>query len=273
MRVLAAIHVNQGTFLAIVRASALAGTLATVSSRGRIVLPAVVLELRLGVVLRPEAARTSRDGVVAFFADLGLGMLFFFAGYEMDIDRIRGRPLRLGVIGWILRARRPARRRDGMRLCEERLRTPRPAAVTFEAAFPHSLSPPCSRRVTAGTRRRSLLATVPGPVGEHEAGQPRGRDGVLLERQELADARLIERPLYERRPRDQRELISAPLAEPAAKCDHRHSDRVDVGEPAEIERYPGDPFFAEPLYLCFERMRRTAVELTREDERMRPSDR
>ena len=29
-------------------------------------------------------------------------MLFFFAGYEIDFDRIKGRPLLLGVIGWAL---------------------------------------------------------------------------------------------------------------------------------------------------------------------------
>ena len=37
-----------------------------------------------------------------FFTDLGLGMLFFFAGYEIDIERIRGEPLRLGLVGWAL---------------------------------------------------------------------------------------------------------------------------------------------------------------------------
>jgi Kef-type K+ transport system membrane component KefB len=29
-------------------------------------------------------------------------MLFFFAGYEIDFDRIKGRPLELGAIGWLL---------------------------------------------------------------------------------------------------------------------------------------------------------------------------
>ena len=37
-----------------------------------------------------------------FFSDLGLGMLFFFAGYEIDIERIRGEPLRLALAGWAL---------------------------------------------------------------------------------------------------------------------------------------------------------------------------
>ena len=29
-------------------------------------------------------------------------MLFFFAGYEIDFERIRGSPLRLAVLGWLL---------------------------------------------------------------------------------------------------------------------------------------------------------------------------
>ena len=35
------------------------------------------------------------DDFIDFFADLGLGMLFFFAGYEIDFERIRGRLLSL----------------------------------------------------------------------------------------------------------------------------------------------------------------------------------
>jgi Kef-type K+ transport system membrane component KefB len=42
------------------------------------------------------------DSFTEFFGDLGLGMLFFFAGYEIDIERIRGEPLLLGLAGWVL---------------------------------------------------------------------------------------------------------------------------------------------------------------------------
>ncbi len=34
--------------------------------------------------------------------DLGLALLFFFAGYEIDVARISGRPLRLAFTGWLL---------------------------------------------------------------------------------------------------------------------------------------------------------------------------
>jgi Kef-type K+ transport system membrane component KefB len=39
---------------------------------------------------------------IQFFADLGLGMLFFFAGYEIDLHRIAGGPLRLAAVGWAI---------------------------------------------------------------------------------------------------------------------------------------------------------------------------
>ena len=42
------------------------------------------------------------DDFIAFFADLGLGMLFFFAGFEIDFERIKGTPLRLAGLGWAL---------------------------------------------------------------------------------------------------------------------------------------------------------------------------
>ena len=42
------------------------------------------------------------DPFIEFFSSLGLGMLFFFAGYEIDFERIRGRPLLLAAIGWFI---------------------------------------------------------------------------------------------------------------------------------------------------------------------------
>jgi Kef-type K+ transport system membrane component KefB len=62
-----------------------------------------VLELLLGIVVGPHVLGLAhRDDFIDFFSNLGLGMLFFFAGYEIDFERIRGRPLELGAIGWAL---------------------------------------------------------------------------------------------------------------------------------------------------------------------------
>jgi Kef-type K+ transport system membrane component KefB len=100
--VLAAIHVEPGEFLAVVGTSAVAGTLsALVTGRG-LLLPAVVVELLLGVVIGPQVLGLEVSEFIEFFADLGLGMLFFFAGYEIDLHRIAGRPLRLAALGWAI---------------------------------------------------------------------------------------------------------------------------------------------------------------------------
>jgi Kef-type K+ transport system membrane component KefB len=99
---LAVVNVHPGTFLAIIAAAALAGTLAALAGGRGIVLPVVVIELLLGVVLGPELLGLHPDQFVSFFSDLGLGMLFFFAGYEIDVHRIMGQPLRLALLGWAL---------------------------------------------------------------------------------------------------------------------------------------------------------------------------
>jgi Kef-type K+ transport system membrane component KefB len=39
---------------------------------------------------------------ITFVADLGIGLLFFFAGYELDLRRTAGAPLRLGLAGWAI---------------------------------------------------------------------------------------------------------------------------------------------------------------------------
>lgn len=102
MSLLAAAHLAPGTFLAIVGASAVAGTVAAVAAGRGLVLPVVVLELLLGIALGPRALGLHVTELISFFADLGLGLLFFFAGYEIDLSRIAGRPLWLAVGGWAM---------------------------------------------------------------------------------------------------------------------------------------------------------------------------
>jgi len=64
--------------------------------------PVVVVELFFGILVGPEVLDIAvTDEFIDFFSNLGLGMLFFFAGYEINFERIRGRPLRLGVYGWV----------------------------------------------------------------------------------------------------------------------------------------------------------------------------
>jgi Kef-type K+ transport system membrane component KefB len=97
------IRVDPGSFLAIVVTAAVAATVAAVAGGRNVFIPVVVVELGLGIVIGPQALDLAEvNAFTKFFADLGLGMLFFFAGYEIDIARIRGEPLRLAVLGWLL---------------------------------------------------------------------------------------------------------------------------------------------------------------------------
>ena len=109
------VDVDAGSFLVIVTAAALAALLAGLI-QPRLAIPVVVIELVLGIIIGPELlGLADDDNFIDFFSNLGLGMLFFFAGYEIDFERIRGRPLLLAVLGWVMIARacvfdrRPAR--------------------------------------------------------------------------------------------------------------------------------------------------------------------
>lgn len=96
------IEVDADSFFAIVVVAAIAAvTVATVPKR--FAPPVVVLELMLGIAIGPELLGFAEtDDFVDFFSNLGLGMLFFFAGYEIDFDRIKGKPMKLGGLGWLL---------------------------------------------------------------------------------------------------------------------------------------------------------------------------
>jgi Kef-type K+ transport system membrane component KefB len=96
------ITVDTDSFFAIVVVAALSAVLVAAVPK-RLAPPVVVLELVLGIVIGPEILHLAHsDDFVNFFANLGLGMLFFFAGYEIDFERIKGRPMKLGGLGWLL---------------------------------------------------------------------------------------------------------------------------------------------------------------------------
>ncbi len=96
------IDIDTDSFFVIVTIAAVAAvTVAAVPAR--LAPPVVVVELLLGIVVGPEVLDLAgTDSFIEFFSNLGLGMLFFFAGYEIDFARIRGRPLKLGAWGWLL---------------------------------------------------------------------------------------------------------------------------------------------------------------------------
>ncbi len=95
------IDVDAGSFFAVIVTAALAAVIVVVMP-SRFAPPVVVLELMLGIVIGPQVLGIAQpDAFIDFFSNLGLGMLFFFAGYEIDFERIRGKPLSLGAWGWL----------------------------------------------------------------------------------------------------------------------------------------------------------------------------
>ena len=71
----------------------------------RVRVPVVVLELVLGIVVGPQVLELAKTGgIVDTLATFGLAFLFFLAGLEINFDRVRGRPLELGTVGWLASA-------------------------------------------------------------------------------------------------------------------------------------------------------------------------
>src|SRR5690242_20001049 len=67
------------------------------------VVPIAVVELVLGAIFGPHGLGVTQKGeTLNLLETLGLGFLFFFAGYEIDFAQIRGTPVRLGLVGWVL---------------------------------------------------------------------------------------------------------------------------------------------------------------------------
>jgi Kef-type K+ transport system membrane component KefB len=96
------IDVDTGSFFAIVLVAAIAAITVAVVPKG-MAPPVVVLELMLGIVIGPEVLDFAHSSdFIDFFSNLGLGMLFYFAGYEIDFERIQGAPMKLGALGWAL---------------------------------------------------------------------------------------------------------------------------------------------------------------------------
>src|SRR5437667_5265403 len=66
-------------------------------------VPAVVLEIVGGIIIGPSVLGWVRvDLPVAILALFGLAFLLFLAGLEIDVHRLRGRLLRLAVVGYLV---------------------------------------------------------------------------------------------------------------------------------------------------------------------------
>jgi Kef-type K+ transport system membrane component KefB len=64
-------------------------------------VPAVVLELLLGIIVGPDVLGwAERDQIIDFLSQFGLAFLMFLAGFEIDFDEVKGPPLTQAAKGW-----------------------------------------------------------------------------------------------------------------------------------------------------------------------------
>jgi Kef-type K+ transport system membrane component KefB len=66
-------------------------------------LPAIVLEILLGIAIGPQGLGwASVDEPVTVMSTIGLAFLLLLAGLEIDFERLRGRLLRLTLLGYVV---------------------------------------------------------------------------------------------------------------------------------------------------------------------------
>jgi Kef-type K+ transport system membrane component KefB len=69
----------------------------------RVRLPSVVFEIVAGIVIGPSVLGwVEVDDTISVLALMGLAILLFLAGLEIDFGRLRGQLLRLALLGWAL---------------------------------------------------------------------------------------------------------------------------------------------------------------------------
>ena len=87
------------SLLVITAAAVLAPLLAEAFRRWRV--PSVLFELLLGIIIGPFVLGWAQpSSFLVGVSELGLALLFFVAGYELDFRRLRGAPLNKGLLGW-----------------------------------------------------------------------------------------------------------------------------------------------------------------------------
>src|ERR1700761_9644772 len=66
-------------------------------------LPAIVLEIVLGIIIGPSGLGWVRpDLPLSLLALVGLAFLLFLSGLEIDVERLRGRVLKLTGLGFVV---------------------------------------------------------------------------------------------------------------------------------------------------------------------------
>jgi len=92
------------SFFLVAAAAVIAPVIARLIGRF-LVVPLIVFEIALGMLLGPSGLGWVSDSeILETFSQMGLALLFFMAGNEIDAGAIRGRPVRRAILGWGLSA-------------------------------------------------------------------------------------------------------------------------------------------------------------------------
>ncbi|MGW6872649.1 cation:proton antiporter [Streptomyces xanthophaeus] len=93
---------HSGTLVLIMAAAVLAPLLAHAVARW-LAVPLVIFEILLGIVLGPDVLGWAGSGeVIDVLSQLGLAMLIFLAGYEIEFDRVKGDTLKRSLWAWVI---------------------------------------------------------------------------------------------------------------------------------------------------------------------------
>lgn len=89
------------TLMLIVSIAALSPFIADASKRW-MRLPGVVVEILLGIVIGPHVLGWAQlNEIISVLAEMGLVFLIFLAGFEIDMQRVKGRPVKLAITSWL----------------------------------------------------------------------------------------------------------------------------------------------------------------------------
>ncbi|MDX2392988.1 MULTISPECIES: cation:proton antiporter [unclassified Streptomyces] len=93
---------HPGTFVLIMVVAVLAPILAHGVSRW-LSVPLVIFEIVMGILIGPDVLGWAHTGdVIDVLSELGLAMLIFLAGYEIQFDQVKGDTLNRSVVAWLI---------------------------------------------------------------------------------------------------------------------------------------------------------------------------
>ncbi|KQX52843.1 MULTISPECIES: cation:proton antiporter [unclassified Streptomyces] len=94
---------HSGTTLILIMAIAVLAPLLAYGVGRKVPVPLVIFEILLGILIGPDVLDWARPGeLIDGLSQLGLTMLIFLAGYEIEFGKVRGDTLRRSVRAWVI---------------------------------------------------------------------------------------------------------------------------------------------------------------------------